>query len=75
MLSRAFPQTLLAKVGYDALLKRIPEAYLKAIFHSHLASRFVYKYGTEPSQFAFFEFMSQYLPTSGSTSAPAATTA
>lgn len=61
VLTRAFPKSLLKKLDYATLLKRIPDAYLKAIFHSHLASRFVYQYGTEPSQFAFFQFMSQYL--------------
>ena len=33
---------------------------MRALFGSYLASRFVYKYGVEPSQFAFFEFMSPY---------------
>ncbi|KAJ3177544.1 NAD-dependent glutamate dehydrogenase [Gaertneriomyces sp. JEL0708] len=60
ILREAFPKILLDKLGLDALLKRIPETYVKAIFGSFLASRFVYRYGTEPSQFAFFEFMSPW---------------
>ena len=60
VLNEAFPRILLDKIGLDTLLKRVPESYVKAIFGSYLASRFVYKYGTEPSQFAFFEFMSPY---------------
>lgn len=60
VLNEAFPRILLDKIGLDALLKRVPESYVKAIFGSYLASRFVYKYGTEPSQFAFFEFMAPY---------------
>lgn len=60
VLNEAFPRILLDKVGLDTLLKRVPESYVKAIFGSYLASRFVYKYGTEPSQFAFFEFMGPY---------------
>lgn len=60
VLEEAFPKILLEKVGLDTLLKRVPESYVKAIFGSYLASRFVYKYGIEPSQFAFFEFMSPY---------------
>ncbi|KAJ3271311.1 NAD-dependent glutamate dehydrogenase [Terramyces sp. JEL0728] len=60
VLMEAFPPCLLEKVGLDTLLKRVPENYVKAIFGSYLASRFVYKYGTEPSQFAFFEFMNVY---------------
>lgn len=60
VLLEAFPPVLLEKVGLDSLLKRVPESYVKAIFGSYLASRFVYKYGTDPSQFAFFEFMAPY---------------
>jgi glutamate dehydrogenase len=60
VLLQAFPSILIEKVGLDTLLKRVPESYVKAIFGSYLASRFVYKYGCEPSQFAFFEFMAPY---------------
>ncbi|RKP04338.1 hypothetical protein CXG81DRAFT_23112 [Caulochytrium protostelioides] len=61
VLQEAFPDILLNKLGLDTLLKRIPEAYVKSVFGSYLASRFVYKYGTEPSQFAFFDFMSEWM--------------
>ncbi|KAF9159656.1 NAD-dependent glutamate dehydrogenase [Actinomortierella ambigua] len=60
VLEEAFPNLLLKQVGLDTLLKRVPENYVRAIFGAFLASRFVYKYGTEPSQFAFFEFMTPY---------------
>ncbi|KAH6562916.1 hypothetical protein BASA62_008844, partial [Batrachochytrium salamandrivorans] len=60
VLNDAFPKVLLDKVGLDTLLKRVPESYVKAIFGSFLASRFVYRFGVEPSQFAFFEFMAPY---------------
>ncbi|KAJ3101712.1 NAD-dependent glutamate dehydrogenase [Phlyctochytrium planicorne] len=60
VLKEAFPKLLLDKLGLETLLKRIPEPYVKAIFGSYLASRFIYKYGTEPSQFSFFEFLSPY---------------
>ncbi|KAJ3021767.1 NAD-dependent glutamate dehydrogenase [Thoreauomyces humboldtii] len=60
VLTEAFPNILLDKLGLETLLKRVPEQYVKAIFGSYLASRFVYKYGTEPSQFAFFEYMAPY---------------
>jgi len=53
----ALPRTLQAKVGLDKILERVPENYLKAIFGSYMASRFVYEYGATPSQFAFFDFM------------------
>lgn len=56
----AFPKILVDKVGLDTLLKRIPESYVKSLFGSYLASRFVYRYGCEPSQFAFFEYIAPY---------------
>ncbi|OZJ03908.1 hypothetical protein BZG36_03289 [Bifiguratus adelaidae] len=57
VLKEAFPNLLLQKLGLDVLLERVPENYVRAIFGAYLASRFVYKFGTNPSQFAFFEFM------------------
>ena len=54
------PNTLLEQLGLDTLLKRVPEQYVRALFGSFLASRFVYQYGIEPNQFAFFEFMSRF---------------
>lgn len=74
VLNEAFPKLLLDKIGLNNLLKKVPESYVKAIFGSYLASRFgkklqltlVYKYGIEPSQFAFFEFMSPYFAQSQS---------
>jgi glutamate dehydrogenase len=55
----ALPKLLLEKVGLDDIIQRVPENYLRAIFGSYLASRFVYEYGSTPSQFAFFDFMSK----------------
>jgi glutamate dehydrogenase len=57
----ALPQTLQAKVGLEKILERVPENYLKSIFGSYMASRFVYEYGATPSQFAFFDFMRKRL--------------
>ncbi|EXJ76385.1 NAD-specific glutamate dehydrogenase [Cladophialophora psammophila CBS 110553] len=57
----ALPKTLQQKVGLDKILSRVPDNYLKSIFGSYLASRFVYEYGATPSQFAFFDFMSKRL--------------
>ena len=60
ILQDAIPNVLLQQVGLDVILQRIPESYQIALFSSYLASRFIYKYGIQPSQFAFFEFMSGY---------------
>ena len=59
VLEDALPRLLLEKIGLDLIIKRVPENYLRAIFGSYLASRFVYEFGANPSQFAFFDFMSK----------------
>ena len=60
ILAEAFPKLLLNKLGLDTLMNRVPENYVRAIFGSYLASRFVYEYGIEPSQFAFFEYFKKF---------------
>ncbi|KAI1328480.1 NAD-specific glutamate dehydrogenase [Xylariaceae sp. FL0255] len=59
VLADALPKLLLEKVGLDAIIDRVPNSYLQAIFGSYLASRFVYEFGSQPSQFAFYDFMSK----------------
>jgi glutamate dehydrogenase len=58
-LADALPKLLLDKIGLDTIIERVPDSYLRAIFGSYLASRFVYEFGSSPSQFAFFDFMSK----------------
>lgn len=55
VLKDALPNTLLEKIGLDDILTRVPINYLRSIFGSYLASRFVYAHGSNPSQFAFFD--------------------
>ncbi|KAF4981942.1 hypothetical protein FZEAL_2336 [Fusarium zealandicum] len=59
VLEDALPRLLLEKIGLDTMISRIPDAYLRSIFGSYLASRFVYEFGSSPSQFAFYDFMSK----------------
>ncbi|PNY28567.1 NAD-specific glutamate dehydrogenase [Tolypocladium capitatum] len=59
VLGDALPALLLQKIGLDTIISRVPDSYLRSIFGSYLASRFVYEFGSEPSQFAFFDFMSK----------------
>lgn len=54
VLQDALPKLLLEKIGLDLIIERVPDSYLRAIFGSYLASRFVYEFGSSPSQFAFF---------------------
>jgi len=62
VLLKAFPKSLVELVGYDEMMARVPESYMKAIFSSSLASRYVYEYGVNASEFTFFEFMQRYAP-------------
>ena len=55
ILRDALPKLLLEKIGLETIISRVPESYLRAIFGSYLASRFVYEFGDQPSQFAFFD--------------------
>ncbi|KAK9423937.1 putative NAD-specific glutamate dehydrogenase [Seiridium unicorne] len=59
VLADALPNLLIQKIGLDTIISRVPDAYLRAIFGSYLASRFVYEFGSSPSQFAFYDFMSK----------------
>ncbi|KAK2750649.1 NAD-dependent glutamate dehydrogenase [Myotisia sp. PD_48] len=62
VLKDALPNILIEKIGLETMLERIPDSYLRSIFGSYLASRFVYEYGGTPGQFAFFDFMSKRMP-------------
>jgi glutamate dehydrogenase len=55
VLTDALPKLLLEKIGLDLIIERVPDNYLRAIFGSYLASRFVYEVGASPGQFAFFD--------------------
>ena len=61
ILSEAFPKLLIEQVGLEVLLERVPENYVKAIFGSYLASRFVYNFGVNPKSMSFFEYMAPYV--------------
>lgn len=55
VLADALPNLLIEKIGLDTIIHRVPDSYLRAIFGSYLASRFVYEFGSAPSQFAFYD--------------------
>lgn len=54
----SLPPLLLKEIGIDNIISRVPEAYLKALFASHLASRFVYSRGIDSNPAKFLEFIS-----------------
>ncbi|CAK3905447.1 NAD-specific glutamate dehydrogenase [Lecanosticta acicola] len=59
VLNDALPNLLLEKIGLEKILERVPENYLRAIFGSFLASRFIYTMGISASPVSFFAFMNQ----------------
>lgn len=58
VIAAAVPPILLQTVGIDNLVKRIPQAYLKAMFATKLAGEFVYNRGVEPNPATFLQFIS-----------------
>ncbi|ODQ77596.1 hypothetical protein BABINDRAFT_163325 [Babjeviella inositovora NRRL Y-12698] len=58
VLNDALPDLLLAEIGLDNILARVPEAYLRALFATHLASRFVYSRGIDVNPAKFLEYIS-----------------
>jgi glutamate dehydrogenase len=57
ILKQGFPQTLQRMIPFETLLLRLPTSYLRALFASQLASRFVYACGLQCPEFAFYEFV------------------
>lgn len=54
------PRVLIDQIGFDKILSRVPHSYLKAIFASRLASRYVYKHGLDANEINFFDFLKEY---------------
>jgi glutamate dehydrogenase len=50
---------LVEEIGFAKILKRVPGPYLKAVFASQLASRYVYKYGLDANEVNFYEFLKE----------------
>eukprot|EP01104_Vermistella_antarctica_P019825 TRINITY_DN802_c0_g1_i1.p1 TRINITY_DN802_c0_g1~~TRINITY_DN802_c0_g1_i1.p1 ORF type:complete len:1140 (+),score=371.06 TRINITY_DN802_c0_g1_i1:186-3605(+) len=62
VLAESLPKNLVDLVGgLDVIVERVPESYLRAIFSSYLASRYVYKFGLTTAEMLFFEFIREYL--------------
>lgn len=51
------PQSLLNLVGLNRFLNRLPENYLRAMFASRLANRYVYRFGLQANEVDFYQFV------------------
>ncbi|EJD34372.1 NAD-dependent glutamate dehydrogenase [Auricularia subglabra TFB-10046 SS5] len=56
VLKEAIPATLRDKLGLETLMKRLPEAYQRALFASYVASKFIYTCGVRASNVDFYRF-------------------
>jgi len=54
------PAVLVEKIGIDKLLERVPESYLKALFAARIANAFVYRFGLDATEIAFYEFLQSF---------------
>jgi len=62
VLGLAFPKQLQQQVGFDNMLNRVPENYLRAMFGTYLASHYVYETGLSATpEFSFFNFINYYM--------------
>ena len=57
ILRRALPNILLSQCGFESIIKRVPQNYLRAVAATWVASRYIYKNGVEASEFTFYQFM------------------
>jgi glutamate dehydrogenase len=53
------PKVLVEEIGFAKITRRVPMAYLKALFASELASRYVYRHGLEANEVNFYECVQQ----------------
>mmetsp|Transcript_21979 Transcript_21979/g.55378 ORF Transcript_21979/g.55378 Transcript_21979/m.55378 type:complete len:1478 (+) Transcript_21979:477-4910(+) len=59
VLTKAIPTLLLEKIGLEAIIKRVPDAYLKAMISAYVASSFVYETGLQKANhsYSFHQYM------------------
>jgi glutamate dehydrogenase len=55
------PPVLCDLLGIRRIIQRVPETYLRALFASRLAARYVYEYGLDANEIDFFNFLQQYM--------------
>jgi len=55
------PKALLNLVGFDNIIKRVPENYLNSIVATKIATIFVYKYGLDANVVDFYNYLNTQL--------------
>nr|KIR83237.1 glutamate dehydrogenase [Cryptococcus tetragattii IND107] len=59
VLNKAFPKTLVDKVGLETLMQRLPEQYQRATWSAWVSSHYIYECGMTASNVDFFHFFSK----------------
>lgn len=54
------PKILIEEIGLEKIIQRVPDSYLRAVFASRLASRYIYTYGLDANEINFFNFLKEY---------------
>jgi glutamate dehydrogenase len=54
------PRVLVAEIGFDTILQRVPQRYLEALFAASLASRYVYTHGLKANEIDFYSYLEEY---------------
>ncbi len=54
------PRVLIDELGFEKIMRRVPEAYLRAVFASRMASRYVYAYGLDANEIDFHNFIKDF---------------
>jgi glutamate dehydrogenase len=60
VISCCCPSVLIDFLGLEKIFMRVPDSYLRAIFASRLASRYVYECGLEANEIDFFNFLKSF---------------
>ena len=55
------PPVLCGLLGIGRLIQRMPETYLRALFASRLAARYVYEHGLDANEIDFFNFLQRFM--------------
>ncbi len=55
------PPVLCGLLGIGRIIQRVPETYLRALFGSRLAARYVYEHGLAANEIDFFNFLQRYM--------------
>ncbi len=54
------PNVLVDELGFAKIMRRVPEAYLRAVFASRIASRYVYSCGLDANEIDFHNFIRDF---------------